>query len=160
MSEQEIIMKLRPHHIIDIIKGHGNDIIYQPHPYGHSQHIVAPELLSGLDVNIRIVIGADDICLGCKHLMSDGQCDDVLAQLTPSPSKQAYNDVLDSRLFDHFGLVPNCILPLRRFLEIVDQNTPGIEMICTHPKEDREERLNGLINGLIKLGVRKNNRLS
>jgi len=40
---------------------------------------------------------------------------------------------------------------LRRYLALVDQNTPGIEMICTHPKEDPEKRLNGLINGLIKL---------
>ncbi len=160
MSKQEIIMKLRPHHIIDIITGHGNDIQYQPHPYGHSQHIVAPKLLSGLDLSIRLVLEADDICLGCKHLMPDGQCDDVLAQLTPSPSKQAYNDVLDSRLFDHFGLIPNCIITLRRYLALVDQNTPGIEMICTHPKEDREKRLNGLINGLIKLGIRDDNFLT
>ena len=38
-------MQLRPHHIIDIITGHGHGIEYEPHPYGHSQHIVAPKLL-------------------------------------------------------------------------------------------------------------------
>lgn len=147
-------MQLRPHHILDIISGHGQGIEYEPHPYGHSQHIVAPKLLSDLNLKIRLVLAADDICKGCMHLLPDGKCKDVLAQLTPSPSKQAYNDVLDCRLFDHFAIEPNTVMTLRRYLEIVNENVPGIERICTHPKEDEEERLQGLISGLNKLGVR------
>ncbi len=147
-------MNLRPHHIIDIITDYGNNVQYQPHPYGHSQHLAAPKLLSNLDLKIKLVIEGDDICAGCKHLMHDGKCDDVLAQIIPSPSKQAYNDVLDSRLFDHFLLVPSCIITFRKYLEIVNNKTPGIEKICTHPKENPEKRLSGLINGLIKLGIR------
>jgi hypothetical protein len=151
---KESDMNLRPHHIIDIITGHGDNVQYQPHPYGHSQHLVAPKLLSDLDLKIKLVIGADDICAGCKNLMPDGKCGDVLAQIKPSPSKQAYNDVLDSRLFDHFLLSPNCIITTRKYLEIVNNNIPGIEKICTHPKENPEKRLTRLINGLIKLGIR------
>lgn len=154
MDEKKFDIKLRPHHIIDIITDHGNNIQYQPHPYGHSQHLVAPRLLSDPDLKIKLVLGADDICAGCKHLMPDGKCEDVLAQLKPSPSKQAYNDVLDCRLFDHFSLDPDCILTTRKYLEIVNENTPGIEKICTHPKEDPEERLIGLCIGLFKLGIK------
>jgi len=149
-------MQLRPHHILDIITGHGQGIEYTPHPYGHSQHIVAPKLLSNLDLKIKLVLTADDICKGCEHLLSDGKCKDILAQLTPSPSKQAYNDVLDSRLFDHFKISPNTILTNRKYLEIVNESVPGLERICTHPKEIQEERLEGLISGLVKLGIRKN----
>jgi hypothetical protein len=150
-------MQLRPHHILDIISGHGNGIEYEPHPYGHSQHIVAPRLLSDLDLKIQLVLNSDDICRGCKYLMPDGKCKDVLAQLTPSPSKQAYNDVLDSRLFDEFSILPDTVISNRQFLTAVNEKVPGIEKICTHPKEDQEERLKGLTSGLIKLGIRDDN---
>lgn len=154
MDEQKFDLKLRPHHIIDIITGHGNDVKYQPHPYGHSQHLIAPRLISNLDLKIKLVLEADDICTGCKHLMPDGKCNDVLVQIIPSPLKQAYNDILDSRLFDHFLLLPNYVITARKYLEKINNYTPGIEKICTHPKENPEKRLVGLINGLIKLGIR------
>lgn len=148
-------MQLRPHHILDIISAYGKGIEYQPHPYGHSLHIVAPRLLSKLDQKIKLVLSADAICEGCKHLLPDGQCEDVLAQLTPSPSKQAYNDLLDSRLFDDLRIEPNAMITTGEFLFEVNKKLPGIEKICTHPKEDQQERLNGLISGLIKLGIRE-----
>jgi hypothetical protein len=154
MKEQQFNLKLRPHHIIDIITDHGRNVQYEPHPYGHSQYIVAPKLLSNLDLNIKLVFEADDICTGCKHLMPDSKCNDVLAQIKPSPLKQAYNDVLDSRLFDYLAINPNCIMTAYKYLELINEKTPGIEKICTHPKEDMEERSAGLIKGLIKLGIR------
>ncbi|MDP4224444.1 MAG: hypothetical protein Q8868_14145 [Bacteroidota bacterium] len=155
MNEKLADLKLRPHHIIDIITGYGNNVQYQPHPFGHARHLVAPKLLSDLNLKVKLVLGADDICTGCRNLLPNGKCSDVLAQLTPSPSKQAYNDVLDSRLFDHFTLAPDCTLSTGEYLEIVNKHTPGLERICTHPKEDPEERLTGLINGLKKLGIRR-----
>jgi hypothetical protein len=154
MPEKNFDLKLRPHHVIDIITGYGNNVDYQPHPYGHCQHLVVQRLLSDLDLRIKLVLESDDICTGCKHLTADGKCNDVLAQITPSPSKQAYNDVLDCRLFDHFSLAPDCIVSVRKYFEIVNTSTPGIERICTHPKESPEKRLTGLINGLVKSGIR------
>lgn len=148
-------MQLRPHHILDIISDYGHGIQYQPHPYGHSLHVVTPKLLSNLDLKIKLTLNADDICKGCVHLMSDGKCNDVLAQLKPSPSKQAYNDVLDCRLFDYLDIEVDSVMTLHSYLELVNEKVPGIEKICTHPKENEEERLNGLIKGLIKSGIRK-----
>ena len=148
-------MDLRPHHILDIVTGFGQGKKYKSHPYGHSQHIVAKKLLSNLDLKIRLVLNADDICKGCTHLLTDGKCKDVLAQLKPSPTKQAYNDVLDCRLFDYLSLDINGVLTTRKYLEIVNEKVPGIEKICTHPKEYMEERLTGLIDGLIKLGIQE-----
>ncbi|MFH0756841.1 MAG: DUF1284 domain-containing protein [Bacteroidota bacterium] len=152
-KEQTSDLKLRPHHVIDIITGHGMNVQYEPHPYGHSQHTVATRLLSDPDLNIRFVLEADDICTGCMHLLPDGKCKDVLAQLTPSPSKQAYNDVLDCRLFDLLNISPGCIMTTRSYLALIHEKIPGIEKICTHPKEDSEERLAGLKQGLITLGI-------
>jgi len=147
-------MQLRPHHILDIISDHGLGNQYKPHPYGHSLHLVAPKLLADLDLKIKLVLQADDICQGCVHLLPDGKCDDVLAQLTPSPSKQAYNDVLDSRLFDDLSIAPGTVTRTRTFLEAVNDKVPGIEKICTHPKEEQDERLKGLTDGLLRLGIR------
>jgi len=147
-------MQLRPHHIIDIISDYGKGVDPQPHSYGHSVHLVTPKLLGNLNLKIKLVLAADDICVGCKHLLPDGKCKDVLAQLTPSPAKQAYNDVLDCRVFDHFAIEPGTVVTVQKYLEIVNSNVPGIEQICTHPKEDEAERLQGLISGLVKLEVR------
>ena len=152
---EDSVMKLRPHHILDIINGHAHDIEYQPSASGNSQYIVAPKLLSNLDLKIKLVLEADDICEGCKRLTPDGKCTAVLSQLTPSPSMQAYNDVLDCRLFDYLSIEVDSVMTFREFLEMVNEKVPGIEKICTHPKEDQERRLNGLINGLIKLEIRK-----
>jgi hypothetical protein len=146
-------LELRPHHILDIISSHGNGMTCQPHPYGHSLHIVSPKLLADKNLRIKLVLAADDICIGCSHLLPDGKCNDVLAQLIPSPSKQAYNDVLDCRLFDLFDLVPGTIITFKTYLGKVNEKTPGIEFICTHPKENRVARLKGLVSGLKKLGI-------
>ncbi len=148
-------MQLRPHHILDIISVYGKGIEYKPHPYGHSLHIVAPRLISNLNFKIKLVLDADGICEGCEHLLPDGKCKDVLPQLTPSPSKQAYNDVFDSRLFDELSIMPNTVITIHQFLAAVNEKVPGIEKICTHPKENQQERLHGLVSGLIKLGIRE-----
>lgn len=148
-------MQLRPHHILDIVTNHGKGREFRPAAYGHSQHIVAPKLLSNLDLKVKLVLDADDICIGCKHLLPDGKCKDVLAQLNPSPSKQAYNDVLDCRIFDYLSIEVNSVFTTRKYLELVNEKVPGIEKICTHPKTNEEERLNGLIDGLIELGIRE-----
>ena len=153
-SPDSKVMKLRPHHILDIISGYGHGVEFKPHPYGHSQHIVARKILSDVDTKEQLVVGADAVCQGCKHLLPNGQCSDVLAQLNPSPSKQAANDVLDCRLLDYLNIKLNTVMTVREYLQIVNDNVPGIESICTHPKEDPQKRLYRLTQGLIKLGIR------
>lgn len=151
----EFDFQLRPHHILDIVSDYGKGPVnYQPHPYGHSLHLVAPKLIAGPGLKIKLVVAADDVCTGCRHLLPDGKCSDVLSQLKPSPPKQSYNDVLDSRILDLLALETGTILTFKEYLVKVNEKTPGIEYICTHPKEKMDERLSGLINGLKKLGVR------
>ncbi|HPG39985.1 MAG TPA: DUF1284 domain-containing protein [bacterium] len=154
-NQESLAMLTRPHHLLDIISDYGQGVTYQPHPYGHSLHIVAPQLLADLNTKIKLVIAADAVCAGCKNLLPDGKCTDVLGQLTPSPAKQAYNDVLDARVLDCFALKPDTEMTFRDYLVIVNAHVPGIEEICTHPKENRQERLQGLVAGLVKLGVRE-----
>lgn len=146
-------MKLRPHHVLDIISGHGHGVEFVPHPYGHAVHTVARAILSNVEMEIELVIGADEICRPCTHFQSDGRCDDVLRQVDPPISKQKYNDDLDKRLLDYLGLTSSRAMTIRKYLTIVARNLPGIEKICTHPGEDLKARLTGLHHGLARLGI-------
>ena len=146
-------MKLRPHHLIDIISDYGHGVEFAPHPYGHALHIVATRVLNDLSMEIEFVLAADDICYPCRHLQPDGICDDVLSQLAEPISKQVYNDGLDSKLFPYLGIEPGARLTLREFLERVSQHFPGVEQLCTHPGEQETDRRQGLAAGLSRLGI-------
>jgi len=146
-------MKLRPHHVLDIVSGYGQDVEFKPHPYGHAVHTVARSILSNVDLEFEFAVGADEICQPCTHLRPDGQCDDVLHQLEPPISKQKYNDDLDRRLLDYLGLTPAKAITIREYLEVVAKSLPGVEKICTHPGEDQEARRRGLQRGLARLGI-------
>jgi hypothetical protein len=148
-------MKLRPHHVLDIVSSYGHDEEFKPHEYGHAVHAVALSIIADIDQEVEFVLGADEICRPCKHLQPDGQCDDVLHQMNPPRSKQEYNDNLDNVLFDYLGFPIDSVVTMREYLEIVNRRVPGIERVCTHPQEDPELRLEGLKQGLIKLGIRK-----
>jgi hypothetical protein len=149
------IMQLRPHHVLDIVSSYGHDEKFKPHEYGHAVHTVALSITADIDQQVEFVVGADEICKPCKHLRPDGQCDDIVHQLNPSQSKQEYNDNLDNKLFEYLGFLVNSVMTMREYLEIVNRKVPGIERVCTHPKENPELRLKGLKQGLIKLEIRR-----
>ena len=153
--ETSAVMALRPHHLLDILRNYGHERPFTPHPYGHALHAVAQQVLTDLDIRIQLVLGADAICQPCQHLQADQTCQDILPQLTHPLSKQVYNDTLDLRVFAYVGVSPGCILTFRAFLEAVVAKLPGLEMICAHPQESSEFRLDGLQQGLQKLGIRK-----
>jgi hypothetical protein len=146
-------LELRPHHLLDIISDYGHGTRYQPHAYGHALHLVAEQVLGNPDQDLVFVIGADAVCQGCRHLQADGQCDDVLSQLAEPLSKQSYNDDLDRRLWPYLSLDAGNHMTMRQFLLRVQQRLPGIEAICTHPGEEQAERLAGLQQGLVRLGI-------
>jgi hypothetical protein len=148
-------VELRPHHLVDILTSYGHGEKSQPHPYGHAVHIVAPKVLAQPRLQVRFLVAADDICRPCKHLKPDGKCDDVLAQLSPAPPKQEYNDNLDRRLLAYLGMEAGVTMTVHAFFEVVNARVPGIEKICTHPKEAQQQRLAGIVKGLEKLGIRK-----
>jgi hypothetical protein len=142
------LLRLRPHHLIDLVTDYGRGRAFVPHPYGHAVHVVARRVVEDRDVEIAFVLAADDICRPCRHLQPDVQCDDVLYQLSPPTSKQAYNDELDAAVLAHLGLQPGARLSLSEFLAQLRQRAEGIAAICAHPGEAEADRLAGLIQGL------------
>jgi hypothetical protein len=146
-------MKLRPHHLIDIVTKYGHGTAFVPHPYGHAVHTIAERVLNDPDLEVAFVLAADDICAPCRYLRPDGRCEDILSQLDEPLPKQDYNDRLDARLFSHLGMEPGVRMTVRAFLDRVSEHTPGIEEICTHPGEQSVDRLTSLVAGLKKLRI-------
>ncbi len=157
-------MRLRPHHLLDIITQYGSGTPFKPSDYGHAVHTVAEKVIGDLGVSIEFVVDADDICAPCKHLV-DGKCDDVLVGPTllsgrdpegPDKSvgptmKQDYNDDLDRRLFAYLEMTEGDVITFREYLRVVREHLEGIEAVCTHPHEDAARRLENLTAGLERL---------
>ena len=145
------MLVIRPHHLIDIVASIGNGDKVAPHPYGHAVHTVTELVRANVDTEVRFVIGADDICKPCMHLVN-GVCDDHLKQLDPPLPKQKYNDGLDTKLFELLSLGSDS-MTVREFLLLVKRKLNGIGSICAHPKQDGGRKTANIRNGLRMLGV-------
>lgn len=145
------MIRIRPHHLIDIIRNIGHEQPVEPHPFGHAQHLITLSLLEGNDHEIMLVREADDLCAPCMHLNEEGQCMDSLSQLDVDVSKQKYNDALDHRLFRFFAMEPGSVISLGRFLVMVQSRFEEVVPLCVHPEEDFDYRRDGLRKGLVKL---------
>jgi len=146
-------MTARPHHLLDIVTSFGAGSEFRPSAYGHAVHTCAEIVLNDLDTPIELVVGADFICAPCKHLGPDGRCDDMLSQLDPPISKQDYNDALDRRLLEHFGLDEGAQMSFGEYLGVVRRCFAGLPELCAHPGQTAEQRASKLEAGLTKLGV-------
>lgn len=145
-------MRARPHHLLDIISQIGGGGDFRPHPYGHAVHTVAERVMADPEVLITFVVGADDICDPCVHLVA-GRCDDMLTHLDPPRSKQDYNDDLDRRLLAYFGMTEGQQMTFRDYLAIIRAHFEGLEQVCSHPGEDPAARRERLDRGLQHFGV-------
>jgi hypothetical protein len=142
------MLQLRPHHLIDIIRNIGHNGPITPHPYGHAQHLVTRKILDGSENLIKLVVGADALCMPCIHLQNDGFCDDVITQLDIPVRKQTYNDELDRRLLTFFDLREGTLISLPDFVFLIRNRFDELVPVCLHPKEDPGYRREGLRRGL------------
>jgi len=145
------MITIRPHHLIDIIRNIGQGRSNVPHPYGHAQHVITRAIFNGAEREFMLVARADDLCKPCIHLSQKGICDDLLSQLEEPVKKQDYNDALDRRLFEFFGLQEGTVVSLDEFLGFIESRFEELVPICLHPKEDMTGRRGGLRKGLEKL---------
>jgi hypothetical protein len=151
------ISELRPHHRLDIVTDYSPPAgpPPQPAPGENGVRAVTWALAQSLDEEAAFVVGPDDICRPCSHLLPNGRCDRILQRHDPPQPMDEYNDPLDRRILEFLGLAPGARMTLRRFLALVNDKTPGIEEVCTHPTKERAARRNGLIEGLMALGLRQ-----
>ena len=146
-------MKLRPHHVLDIVSDYGGGAKFEPHHYGHSLHTVAEAIIADTGIEMEFVVAGDAICHGCMHLQPDGGCDDMMGPAENRRSKQEYNDAHDGRLLRFLGIEPGAKMPVREYLERVNAALPEFAKLCSHPGEDSALRLTNLRQGFAKLGI-------
>jgi len=150
-------MKLRPHHLLDIVTYIGHGRSFEPHPFGAAVPQVAGSIRADVDQQVQFVIGPDDICQPCERLRDDGRCDRVLDVFDPPRGMSEYNDELDGRLMALLGMAEGETISAREFLEKVNQEVSAVASIYTsgHPGQRAKGnwRLDGLTRGLGKLGV-------
>ncbi len=146
-------MKLRPHHLLDIVTEYDPAHPPEPAEAGNLVHVVARELAERLDEPTEFVIGPDDICVPCRFLQADGRCERVLQRHNPPQAMDDYNDPLDARILESLQMKAGQSMPARAFLQRVAEALPGFADVCTHPTQRRQDRLEGLRRGLGRLGL-------
>ena len=138
------MIRIKPHHFVDVLRflGRGRTA-FEPHPYGHAMHAVARELVENRDSVLAIELGADDVCLPCRH-NAGGLCDDTIdtsfRPQAPS-SKREYNLRIDRRWCERLGLKPGDRIGARdlcrRLREVGDDLA---DVYCELPPERTAER--------------------
>lgn len=86
------MIKIKPHHFIDIIKLHGVGLeqFVPDLKMGHDFYKIGNEILQCPNIEIQLTLYVDDICQPCiKH--QNGKCIDPLTHI----SKEDYNLRLD-----------------------------------------------------------------
>ncbi|MGD1815774.1 MAG: DUF1284 domain-containing protein [Pleomorphochaeta sp.] len=97
------MINIRIHHFFDIIRDYGSGKIIQPHPYGHSLHLISQKITSGEIKEMRLVIECDAICENCNKLF-DNHCIDTISHRKDFKSKEQFNNYLDNRIMETLGL--------------------------------------------------------
>jgi hypothetical protein len=148
------MITIKPHHFVDILTAFGDGYSeFQPHPYDHAVHCVAKEILDDRDVRLRIELGADDICLPCRHNI-DGLCDDTIdTSFRPQApkSKREYNLLIDRRWSERLGLRQGDQLTARGFcLRIRDYAGDISDIYREIPHGRTAERQEKLQKGVAK----------
>jgi hypothetical protein len=116
-------------------------------------HSVAKEILSNPDIALRIELGADHICLPCRHNIG-GLCDDIIdTSFRPQAprSKREYNLLIDRRWCKRLGLRQDDQLTARELcLRIRDCADDITDVYRETPSERTAERRAKLQRGLAK----------
>jgi len=139
-AEKTSMIAIKPHHFVDLITAFGaGQMEFHPHPYGHAVHSVAKELLANRDVDLRIELGADDICGPCRH-NHGGVCDDTIdTSFRPEAptSKGEYNLLIDRRWSERLGLRQDDELTARELCLRLRDCAHQIEDIYRETPSDR-----------------------
>jgi hypothetical protein len=94
------MIKIKPHHFLDIIKLYGKGIekFVSDTRYHHNFYGVANEIINNHQIELSITSGSDDICIPCIYLGKDKKCTDRIFHIAGIDSKNEWNKILDHRI--------------------------------------------------------------
>ncbi len=142
------MIKLRIHHFFDIIRdfGMGKDI--KPHTYHHSYHKVAKMIWQHPETKVEIVVGTDQVCEGCIHLVGNS-CNDIITHRKDFTLKEKFNNYLDFMIIKICEIDVSQKYTLRSLLQFSDKYLDNIEFIyegndAQHTAKRKENVLKGV----------------
>lgn len=143
------MIKIRPHHLLDIIRDFGNEVKRETHPWGASLASVSQSILLNINQKVEFVMGADSICKTCSKL-NGHICE---ARINNELLMRDYNDRLDQALFSALNIAPGSKLPVIEFLRIIKNNIEVLNLFNS-PSNNPITRKRGTESAFEKLGVK------
>jgi hypothetical protein len=142
------MLRIKPHHFLDILRDYGAGRVWEPHPYGHALHTVARSLLDNRGQPLTLVLDADDICHPCQK-NDNGTC----ADWTESPGyrirKEDWNRRIDQRILKLFELAEGTVISAVDLARLALRHLSDISTVWREaPKERTQERVRNLSCGL------------
>jgi hypothetical protein len=141
-------MKIRIHHFFDSLRDFGSGKNITPHPYGHSYHLVAEQIRNNPDLEIELVVEADQVCIGCSHLVN-GVCDDTVTHRADFRWKEDFNNYLDKRIINVCRIDISKKYSVRSLIRFSKKYIENIEFIYEgNDPEHTHNRKKNVIRGL------------
>lgn len=141
-------MKIRIHHFFDIIRDFGSNKKIVPHPHLHSYHSVAEIIRNNANLELELVIEADEVCSTCTHLIHK-KCVDSITHRTDFSGKEDFNNHLDKRIMEVCRLQVSKKYTPKKLCEISNGYLDNIEFIYEgNDLEHTHKRKGNVIFGL------------
>ena len=143
-----MIMKIRIHHFLDIIRDFGRGEKITPHVFLHAYHLVAEQIRENPNIELNIVVESDAVCTGCIHL-EKLTCDDTISHRKDFTLKEEFNNYLDRRIVDICGIQLSEMYSPKLLCKIAHKYITNIEFIYGgNDKEHTLLRKKNVIQGL------------
>lgn len=142
------MMKIKIHHFFDIIRDFGSGKEFNPHSYQHSYHKVAKTIWQNPNTEFEIVVGTDETCKGCIHLIGNS-CNDIITHRKDFSLKEPFNNYLDNRIIEVCGIDISKKYTASSLLQFSEKYIENIEFIYEgndqqHTAKRRENVVAGL----------------
>lgn len=151
------MIKIKPHHFIDIIKLYGKGIqkFIPDENYKHNFYAIANEIIDWHQVKIEITIDSDDICSPCRYLDEHGNCSDKIVHIDGITSKDEWNKILDNRIIKYLDTWEHNTYSAQEFCEILYSIKENINDIWMEESNlSKANRYDAFCKGAIKyLGI-------
>lgn len=146
------MIKLRIHHFFDILRDYGAGKELQPHPYGHSYHVIGKKIYENKLKEFEIVVDCDDICMNCSKI-ENGNCIDIIDHRSDFKMKDSFNDFIDKRIMEKLNLDEGAFVKVSDVLENANLYLDNIFYIYSGNSSDHTEKR----RHNVELGVNKKN---
>ncbi len=150
-----MLIKLKPHHLLDILKlyGKGIDVFVPDSNFGHDFYRIANLIVQGNVSEIIFTQYEDDICLPCKYNLHHECVDNVK---NTQESKQMHNIKIDTSLMKNLNIEEKEKFKFIDVITLLNTKLDYTTIMEAWKHADKEEidfRYTYIMKGLKKLNI-------